>query len=930
MAKFITRTYKDAKTGKNIKKNFRVNDDYEVRKGESFDKGRNQNYTEEIQDQPGLAKTTARAALPGIVGAGLGAIAKSPYGGESAGKAASALGGTALAAAGNAYANYQNRNNPNSKAAAVKAGAVSTAANAFADANQRNIARGAGVGGSALSGLGAGLEGAMKGGLSMLPGGASLGEGVSPLLGGIANAIKGGNPAALLQGLAGAAGGILRSKTLGKDLPQWFQKSEAKDYAGGTWGQGSGVEDLSNEEQHASKQAYLEENQPSVRSDMPADFEGTAKEWMSPKNDEQRQANLEQDQMDAHNAAYEATINKGGSESEAQDAARDAQGYYSKTLSLDDIDQQTGGEFLTPQQQAGQPAGEAGQQQQTQPQQQGGGATEVAPGTIEAENAATDERVRRMGGVYGTVDANGIPHPPAAGQGQPAAAGQAAAGAPPQQPQDVQAAQRLPIPPTKYSQIPAPPAPPPPSAPTASGQVRLPLTPPAPPAAAAPAVAPEPATSIEQRTQVATAGQAARAKREAAAAPAVEPQAEAAAAAAPALTGLTQGEQEGAYNWGRGKVAGFTPVEDYGQKDIELMPDYSGKSKEDIERENAALMAQEEDTLRNQSPAGSTNYYNEQPEKYEFLGGYGYKQREAEKLTPQTVFTVQGDANYEKPSENDSLMDDEGRVFIRTPLGMLQVGTKDGKEELPKAYRTAAERIGQFLSLNEMEPNEDYINAAEQLYNQLPEEVKGYSEKPTEERKKGAMRSAMMDLSGQTSERALKAKMTELTDNARKWKIRAAELERLRGVYKKRKEQLRQVSPTMRQRVESALGEGGTFGYTSPEEEAEYKNLRKANRNDRLMAARAAAERGETDLSKMSNREKLEYLKQQEFNEYHGKEAPYRNELTHQLEQLQGEAAGMPEMNPASPEGQRHAAEIRRLQSMINRTRNFDVGETRL
>jgi hypothetical protein len=60
------------------------------------------------------------------------------------------------------------------------------------------------------------------------------------------------------------------------------------------------------------------------------------------------------------------------------------------------------------------PAGEAGQQQQPQPQQQGEGATEVAPGTIEAENAATDERVRRMGGVYGTVDENGIPHPPAA------------------------------------------------------------------------------------------------------------------------------------------------------------------------------------------------------------------------------------------------------------------------------------------------------------------------------------------------------------------------------------------------------------------------------------------------------------------------------------------------------------------------------------
>jgi hypothetical protein len=261
---------------------------------------------------------------------------------------------------------------------------------------------------------------------------------------------------------------------------------------------------------------------------------------------------------------------------------------------------------------------------------------------------------------------------------------------------------------------------------------------------------------------------------------------------------------------------------------------------------------------------------------------------------------------------------------------MLQVGTKDGKGELPEAYRLAAQRIGTFLSLNEMNPNEDYVNAAEQLYNQLPAEVKGYSEKASEDRKKETMSSAMFDLSKQTSETDLKKKMGELTDNARKWKIRAGELEKLRGIYKKRKEQLRQASPTIRRRIGDAVGGGGPFSPQNPEEASEYKELRRANRTERLMAARQAATEGKTDLSKMSNREKLEYLKQQEADEYIGKEAPYKEDLRHQLEGLEEEARRMPEMDAGSPAGQKHAAEMRRLQSLINRTRKFDGGEARL
>jgi hypothetical protein len=343
-SKFIVRTYTDAKTGKKYQKQFRVNDDYKLREKGGYDDALKQNYTEAFQEQPSLGKTAARGALPSVLGGIFGAAS----GRMNAGQSATAFGGQGLASAANAFANYQNRVNPNSKAAAVGSGALSTGANMFRDASQQNMARGASTGQSLLSGLGAGVQGLAQGALGAMPGGSSLGAAAPSLLQGIVGSIASGDPSKLLGGLQGAFSSVLSSKTLGDDIGKLFTKSEAKDYAGGTWGQGSGVDDLSDDEQAASNEAYLTENQPSVRSDMPTDFDGNAKDWMADDNADARQDVQEQNQMDAYNDTYDATLEKGGSESEARDAASQAQAGFQKSLSLDDIDQMTDNQFVTP------------------------------------------------------------------------------------------------------------------------------------------------------------------------------------------------------------------------------------------------------------------------------------------------------------------------------------------------------------------------------------------------------------------------------------------------------------------------------------------------------------------------------------------------------------------------------------------------------
>ncbi|MDR1433650.1 hypothetical protein [Candidatus Endomicrobiellum devescovinae] len=994
MAKFITRSYTDQKTGKIIKKNFRVDDNYELRNNGGYDEDRKQKYTEAFQDQPGMAKTLSRAALPSVVGAGLGAIAKSTQGGAAAGKAASALGGTALASAANAFANYQNRVNPKSKAAAVGSGALSTAANAFAEANQRSIARGSGAGASALSGLGAGLEGALKGGLSMLPGGSSLGQAASPLLGGIFNAINNKNPAALLSGLAGAAGSVLSSKTLGQDMPQWFRKSEAKDYAGGTWGQGSDIEDLSDEEQAKSNEEYLTQNQPSVRSDMPTDFDGTAQDWMSDANADTRQDVQEQNQMDTYNDKYQEAIDKGGTEAEAAQAGVEAQRYQNQpAASLEDIDDMTGGQFKTPQEtlqqgadseststnedtesvgkdttdDTSQPVRRTDEQNVQSSGNEGNEGNQQVAGAVQGgQGQVAPQQQQGQGGVVSQAGGN-IGQAPA-GTGAAQGVGQQGAGVAQQlqqtqQPPAVQSAQNLPMPNAAREKVPAPPPPPPAppqiqqqpaatqsafatgfSSPAAkmeseakrTGTARLAQQQQvaaqinAPMAAQPELAAPEAEADISlfgnqegigeagdlgeagQPAGEAAAGGLAGAAGEApegAAGPVVEPKVPE-PPAAPSFSGLTKPEgEDGQYKWGRGEVPSFFPKEDLRNRDTEtdLMPNYEGKSQAEIDAESQRLMAEQEEYLRNASPQGSTNYYNENANKYEFLSGYGYLQEKASQLVPQTVFSVQGDADYEAPNENDSITDNEGRIFIRTPLGMLQVGDKS-KKPLSEQYRLAVQRIAANLSLNESEPSEEYIKDAEDLYNQLPADVKGFSETPSRDRKEETLRNVRMSLSSKMNERSLKEEMTKLTDNAKKWNLRAKELDKLRQIYKARKKQLRESKYGKKREVDDWAKE--QVGLLTESERQEAKTAR-------IQEAREKAERGVSSEG-LTNRQKIEYLRQQELVDLN-RELPYRDRLKQQYSRLEEEAKHLPELQRGTPESLRRDAEMRRLQNLITR-----------
>jgi hypothetical protein len=249
MQKIIKRKYLDPKTGKITgTKSYRVNKDYTPGYKEKDEAGKELDYSVDPEGRryvegPGqsLAGNLGRAVLPAAVGAGLGAL--SQMGTGRSGIAASGLAGSGVEAVGNTLANTLNERAPTSKAAAVGAGALSGLGQGFNQANRRNAARSRSVTGGLLSGLGGGVQGAAESALGAIPGGESLSKGVEPLMGGIFNSIKSGDSSSFLRGLAGAAGSILTSPTLGNDISKLFSSSKASDYAGGKWGQ-SGVEDL--------------------------------------------------------------------------------------------------------------------------------------------------------------------------------------------------------------------------------------------------------------------------------------------------------------------------------------------------------------------------------------------------------------------------------------------------------------------------------------------------------------------------------------------------------------------------------------------------------------------------------------------------------------------------------------------------------------
>jgi hypothetical protein len=108
------------------------------------------------------------------------------------------------------------------------------------------------------------------------------------LLGGLYGAMTKGDASQLLSGIQRAVTDVLASPTLTEDIPTFLKKSEAKDDMGGTWSQGSGVPDLSDDERQKGIDKYNSQQFP--------DYEGMVKDWFA--DDAARQGAQEQKQMD--------------------------------------------------------------------------------------------------------------------------------------------------------------------------------------------------------------------------------------------------------------------------------------------------------------------------------------------------------------------------------------------------------------------------------------------------------------------------------------------------------------------------------------------------------------------------------------------------------------------------------------------------------
>jgi hypothetical protein len=381
--------------------------------------------------------------------------------------------------------------------------------------------------------------------------------------------------------------------------------------------------------------------------------------------------------------------------------------------------------------------------------------------------------------------------------------------------------------------------------------------------------------------------------------------AEGAPAEPAAFAGLGKNDKDES-TWGRGAVPSFSPIEPKAAPDFSAQPDYTKMSLTDISAENARLEREMDDELKASSTEGSTNYYNENPEKFEFLDGYGHMQEKAAALAPETIFSAQGDEDYEKPRPENSVTDEDGNIFIRTPLGMLKVGDVSGKP-LPEQYRKVVGRLQTFLSANQSNPSADFGDIAERLYNQLPPEEKGYTHKVSDQSKAESMRNAQLELSGKMNPAALKKEMQTLAENARKWKMSSSDLKKLRILYKQRKADLKKNDRKVR-----GVFEGEDI------DEMVTRNKRE-EKEARLITARTKAERGESAKG-MTIGERIAHQEQREL-EQSIHELSHRDKLQHRLAELQDEAKGIPEMDVRSPEAQKRDDEMKRLNYLIGRSK---------
>jgi hypothetical protein len=223
-----------------------------------------QQQQQQQQKPPSFGSQVMRGAvLPTAIGTGLGALSQVGRAGGNPGLMASTVAGSGVKTLGSLAANSLSQNAPNSKLGAIAGGALATAGDKFEEANRQNALRTGSSSKGFASGLGAGVQGLLEGGLGAIPGGGSLSRGVEPILGALARTISTGDPSHLLTGLGGAAGNVLSSPTLGNDMSQLLTKSKAKDYAGGRWGYNA------QKKEQAGKEAGNENQAPAAQGEAP-------------------------------------------------------------------------------------------------------------------------------------------------------------------------------------------------------------------------------------------------------------------------------------------------------------------------------------------------------------------------------------------------------------------------------------------------------------------------------------------------------------------------------------------------------------------------------------------------------------------------------------------------------------------------------------
>jgi hypothetical protein len=920
MAKIITRQYTDPKTGKSYPKQMRVRDDYVPRQHGGTDSKTGQTYTESFAPQPGLASTVARGIAPTAAAtAGLGGLAALGGGlnsnnvNASMGKSLGAFGGNALAIGGNAAASYLNKYAPESKAAAIGAGSMSTAGNLFSQAQTSNLGRGASGNQAAMSGLGAGIQGLAQGALGALPGGTSLSKGAEPLMAGIHSAFTGGGFGGLVRGISEAGKNILASKTLGADAGEWFKDHDAKDYAMKQWGQNSGVEDMSDEEQQKSKEAAY----PTVPSDMPTDYEGTIADWAGKDNQENR---AQQNKVNTYEAAYNTAMSNNNeqnpnfvSQDQAQEFAKQSIGIGLPQPPTTNNQPQAYKPQVTPEQQREQLI-KAGQGPQ-------------APG----------------GGLFGAGESKLGQQTPQAPNPQVPPPQQASTPTPQVQTPQAQSQAGATVLPAG-SAIPAPVPPPAPQASAPQPQPQAPAPQPQ-PQAPAPPTTNFPAPTYQQQQEAQEKAQR-RAQKDKQAQEFIQESEDlydsdmsgfdTDKAKRQALKQHRQ-DLEGARTYRplgqdtRGDWTFGAP----GQRSSSFFPSPNDGTEPTVPQQISDLSEDEMDAevqkiydeldgkgSGTHYDVGSTQELLNNP-GYSFLGNYRHLAGYAENLEPTL------DLNFSNTPSENNFSDYNGNIFQRTPLGLIKVGNQNG-QNLSESQKKHARRVMEMLRTYNQNPEQGkpLLNLAQKLYNSFPAEDRGFSRSGDIDRDRVQAAATAFGEKKNTGE--LKQEWNKILENAEKWDIPGNQLQTIRNLYKERKKGLRvqaQEAKGLPRRIAEGTAMLATSPLWGPFSLAKYsvrKGTQARDQMDKAQQLRAhnlaqkeldtgQSQRGSLDYGTLNTHGKMQYL--EEKRRLIGENE--QQALDHENERVQRIQQRMESMDPSSEQWGRYNRQLQNLKKFL-------------